>query len=419
MIKFVRIPKILDSFFDPFKKHFNKRAFMHFKIFCFMIALSCENKTVCQIASYLAFGTHRTKLNDFLLRSPWSEADVLKDMAHNRLKNLYKKDKKGSPVFIIIDDSKKKKTGKHVQGAGKIFDPVSKTYMKGHQFIAAAIYYRNHTIPYAIKVYLKKNAAKELGEPFKKLSALAKEIIEKIDLPFNAPVYVLTDSFYANKTVLKAVLAKGFYYIGALKTNRTFIINGRKTNVESYINNSFKRKKKSKTSIKTNRGFTSYSFITVTANVSKIGLCRLTFSKKGSKKKIIAIACTDTNLKSQTIILYYSFRWSIEVWFKQAKQHLSLGALHRQKLSGVIKHLHLSACAYMLLTHLNISSAQGKRKNNAVNSLSLLQDQLKSILLQDMFDAYIEKQKSIYAKKVIMKMKNDIVNEVDYDLLAA
>ncbi len=419
MIRIVRIPEVLDNFFSPFESHFNKRSFVHFKIFCFMIALSSSNKTVSQIASYLTFGTHRTKLNDFLLQSPWNEVDVLKDMAHARLKKIYKKSNKKSPVFVILDDSKKKKTGKHVQGAGKIYDPVSKTYIKGHQFLAATIYYKGHTIPYLIKLYLKKEVAKELKEPFKKLTTLAQEIIEQIDIPFDAPIYVLTDSFYSNKKVVNAARAKGFHYIGTLKENRTFTINGKKTNVSTYTRNSFKRKTKLKTKVATNRGLIQYSFISTIASVSTIGSCQLAFSRKGSKRKIIAIACTDEKLNPKNIILYYSFRWSIEVWFKQAKQHLSLGALHRQKLSGVIKHLHLSACAYLLLTHLNISSAKGKNENHVVVSLLSLQDKLKEILLADMFDAYIESQQSTYVTKVIANMKKEILNIPKKELFAA
>lgn len=417
MIKIVRIPKVLNNFFETFAGHFNKRSFIHFKILCIMIALSCENKTINQISFGLAFGAHRTKLNDFLIHSPWNEKDVLKDMANKTLKKLYKK---GAPIFLVLDDSKKKKTGKHVEGTGTIFDPVAKTYMKGHQFLAATIYYRGYTIPYAIRLYLKKEISKELNKPFKKLPELAQEIINELDIPFNAPVYILTDSFYANKTVIDAARIKDFHFIGALKENRTFIIKGIKTNVESYIQNTFKKKKKSKTSLKTKKGISSYSFISTITNISKIGSCRLVLSRKGSHKKILAIACTDINLDPTKIIEFYSFRWSIEVWFKQAKQHLSLGALHRRCLSGVIKHLHLSACAYLLLTHLNISSAKGKRKNTAVSaSLLSLQNQLKDILLDDMFNAYIENQKSDYIKNAITIMKNKIININYNDLLVA
>lgn len=274
MIRIVRIPKVLNNFFEPFEKHFNKRSFVHFKIFVFMIALSSTNKTVCQIASYLTFGTHRTKLNDFLLRSPWNEVDVLKAMAMNRLNKLYIKGDKKTPLFLIFDDSKKKKTGKYVEGTGKIYDPVSKTYMIGHQFLAATIYYKGYTIPYSISLYLKKNIAKELGEPFKKLTTLTQEIIEQFEIPFVAPIYVLTDSFYANKKVVNAARTKGFHFIGALKDNRTFVINGKNTNISTYRCNSFKRKKKSETKIKTNRGFVLFSFISTIAIVSTICLCR-------------------------------------------------------------------------------------------------------------------------------------------------
>ncbi len=91
MIKIVRIPKVLDNFFEQLTGHFNKRSFIHFKILSIMIALSCENKTINQISLGLAFGAHRTKRNDFLIRSPWNAKAVLKDMAIKTLKKLYKK----------------------------------------------------------------------------------------------------------------------------------------------------------------------------------------------------------------------------------------------------------------------------------------------------------------------------------------
>lgn len=417
MGKLIRIPQILEDFFQPLRKHFNKRSFAHFKILCAMMATSCENKTIRQISSLIAFGPHRSNHNDFVLSSPWDEEALLKDAANHRLERLAKK---GEPVFAVIDDSKKKKSGKTVQGIGKIFDPVSKAYIQGHQMVTLTLYYRGQTIPYGIKLYLKKSVAQKLEKPFFKLSQLAQQLLESIDLPFEAKVYVLTDSFYANKTVIHSAVACGFVYIGALKENRTFIIGGRKTNVRSYAKNAFNRKRKSRLSIKTNRGSTHYRFLSTVATVSKIGQCRLTFSKKGSRKKILALVCTDVNMDPRSIISFYCFRWSIEVWFKQLKQHLGFGALHRRMLSGVIKHLHLSACAYLLLTHLPLVSEKGKKYIPVAVSITSLQNCLKSILMQDMFDAFIEKfALQPWEASPIRKMKETLFDETKLYKLAA
>lgn len=63
-----------------------------------MTALSSENKTANQIFLTLAIGADRTKLNGFLIHSPWNEEDVLKDMALKTLRKLYKKD---TPILYL------------------------------------------------------------------------------------------------------------------------------------------------------------------------------------------------------------------------------------------------------------------------------------------------------------------------------
>jgi len=415
MTKLIRFPKTLEEFFKPIESCFNKCAFVHFKSFCILMAASCEHNTVNKIVSLITFGAHRTNCNEFLLSDSWKEETVLKTLANRRLKRFYEKvSKKKNVAFAILDDSKKKKVGKKtVEGAGKIFDPAFKKYVHGHQILTLTIYYQGQTTPYGIKLYLKKSVAKKLNQPFKKLSELAVELINEISLPFDVPVYVLTDSFYVNKTVIAASRARGFHFIGALKTNRTFLVKGQKTNVKSYVKNAFRRKQKSEMSIQTKNGIATYGFFSMIAHISKIGKSQITFSRKNSRKKVLALVCTDISLNPEDIIRFYSFRWSIEVWFKQLKQHLSFGAMHRRVLRGVITHLHLSACAYMLLTHLHDSSEKGKRKNNAAMfSMTSLQNQLKTILFQDIFDAFIEKFRILpVAVQAIEKMKNVIFDE--------
>ena len=68
----------------------------------------------------------------------------------------------------------------------------------------------------------------------------------------------------------------------------------------------------------------------------------------------------------------------------------------------------------MLLTHLYDSSEKGKRKNTVVASapVTTLQTRLKTILIQDMFDAFIEKFRlRPMAVEAIRKMKNIVFDD--------
>lgn len=393
MKRIVRIPKMLDLFFNPFRPFFNVRSFEHFKVFCALMAMSSDSKTVNRLCSMLAFGPNRTKRNDFLIQSPWDEQQVLKHTAMDQLRQLYRP---GEPVFLIIDDSKKAKRGKHVEAVLKVFDPAAKRFITGHQFVTATLYYRGVTIPFAIRLYLNRKTARALKRPFKKLTALAVDILEALQLPedFKTKVYVLVDSFYFTQTILKAAKIKDYFMIGALKKNRNLLIRGRKSKLGLYMHNLFKRETQQTTTVQTQKGKRRYHYVSNTYTVSRVpDPLKIVFSKRGKQHKILAIGCTDLKLAASSIILYYTFRWSIEVWFKQAKQHLGLGALHRIWWEGVVKHLHLSACAFSLLTHLALASEKGKSKIlHAASSVLPARFELRDLFFQDAIDYFIEKE---------------------------
>jgi hypothetical protein len=371
------------------------------------MALTSESKTVLGLSNMLAFGPTRGKRNDFLIRSPWDERQVLKQTAMEQLKRLYQP---GEPLFLILDDSKKKKRGKRVEAVLKTFDPAAKQFITGHQFVTGTLYYRGVTIPFGIRLYLNKVSAKALKQPRKKLTALASEIIQSLELPgsWKGKVYCLVDTAYFNKTTLRAAKSKGFFVIGALKKNRNLLIRGSKSKLDAYMRRLFQKKKKQTTRVKTKQGNRAYHFVSGIYSVSRIqDPVKLVFSRRGSRKKILAIASTDLSISPALIILYYTFRWTIEVWFKQAKQHLGLGALHRTRWEGVVKHLHLSACAFSLLTHLALLGEKGKLlTTHAASSVLPARSELRELFLRDSIDYFIEKELNHKPSADIVELKN-------------
>ena len=72
-------------------------------------------------------------------------------------------------------------------------------------------------------------------------------------------------------------------------------------------------------------------------------------AKKGFKNQYLVLASTSTHLTPQEIIQLYSRRWSIETYFKAAKQYLRLNASQIQSYDGQVAQITITALTYLFL----------------------------------------------------------------------
>ena len=72
-------------------------------------------------------------------------------------------------------------------------------------------------------------------------------------------------------------------------------------------------------------------------------------AKKGVRNQYLVLASTNTNLTPQQIIQLYSRRWSIETYFKTAKQYLRLNKSQIQSYDGQVAQITVAAMTYILL----------------------------------------------------------------------
>lgn len=72
-------------------------------------------------------------------------------------------------------------------------------------------------------------------------------------------------------------------------------------------------------------------------------------AKKGVWNQYLVLASTNTNLTPQQIIQLYSRRWSIETYFKTAKQYLRLNKSQIQSYDGQVAQITVTAMTYILL----------------------------------------------------------------------
>ena len=75
-----------------------------------------------------------------------------------------------------------------------------------------------------------------------------------------------------------------------------------------------------------------------------------------AKKDWALFLCTDTALAISKILEIYALRWGIEVYFKEAKQHLGFLAEQTRTFASHTASIHLCAIRYLMLVHVKLDA---------------------------------------------------------------
>ncbi|MBP2657684.1 MAG: hypothetical protein H6Q69_716 [Firmicutes bacterium] len=68
-------------------------------------------------------------------------------------------------------------------------------------------------------------------------------------------------------------------------------------------------------------------------------------------KALRTFLCTDITLDTKTILKYYSQRWPIEIFFRQAKGNLGINQYQVRTISAIKRFWSLTALTYLFLYH--------------------------------------------------------------------
>lgn len=196
MFKIVRFPEKVKPFFESLDDLFHWDHAEYFRTLVLLIVFAWGRRNIASLCRHLDEQNwhHRSRFNNFLKLLRWPAQQALQMKASELIK--YLRPKPGDTLLLILDDSKKQKRGKHMQAVGWIKDPLSGRTIKGHQFLAATIFFQGHTIPFGIRLYLKKEHCKSLQQPFKKITQMAAELIAECEPPEAVHVRVPFDSYY-------------------------------------------------------------------------------------------------------------------------------------------------------------------------------------------------------------------------------
>ena len=158
---------------------------------------------------------HRTTVAHFLNKGTWNDPGLEDIIKSTVIQFIYKEAmQSGKPVFCIVDDTISSKT----KPSSRALHPIEDAYFHqshlkgkqdyGHQAVSVMLSCNNIVLNYAIVMY----------DKTKSKVKIVQEIADELPVP---PVisYFLCDSWYTCGSIMDAFIKKGFYTIGAMKTN--------------------------------------------------------------------------------------------------------------------------------------------------------------------------------------------------------
>ena len=393
MLKILRIPRCCVGFFAPARHLFSKRQWPYFEDLVLAFAISFGRRNVVNLKRHLPLGPHRANYNRFLIEWRWKPRRTLQTLAKARLRQL--RLQPGEQVYILIDDTKKGKRGKRMDAVGKFKDTVNGGYLQGHNYVCMLIVVRGQIIPFAIELYAKKEFCKTHPElTFYTQVQLATRMIHELPAFKGLEVCVLFDSFYCAKHLLRAVRDRGFTFVTTLKSNRNVYVRGHKKKAGQYARN-VNRRDGATLVLNAHPRRTRYRVARRRVRLPYFGEVQFIASRVAKEKKVLPIISSHLDWSPKQILQAHRRRWSIELFFKETKQHLGLGEYQNLSYESAVKHLHLVCIACLLLTHMGSATcAQGKIQEDRLcvsPRITQLQAHLRSLVLRDMIE-FIKKK---------------------------
>jgi predicted nucleic acid-binding Zn finger protein len=356
----------------------------------------------------------------------------------------------GNIKCLIIDDSFLEKSGRYIEKISRMWDHVSKRYILGFKLNVMSLWDGVSFIPIDFALHREKGknkkkpyglTKKELKKQFSKKREKgvgsyerAKEADQtkietgikmfkraiKRGLQFD---YLLMDSWYTcNEFIelVRSVKKQTIHLIGMYKIAKTIFTYNDKSVTYSQLRNLLGKPKRNRK--------TGYYYLEAVV-LLKGKSVKLFFSKKGKNGKWKTILTTNTDLSFIKMLEIYAIRWSIEVFFKEGKQLLSLGKDQANDFDSQIASATLVMMQYILIsTRYRFDNYESKGELFRQAKVEIFRENLSNRLwglLLEILNMIIEIFENEDADELIEKMFHDekvyqkIENFINFSKIAA
>lgn len=281
---------------------------------------------------------------------------------------------------IVADCSKRHRSGK-VEGASHLFDHVISKVVRSQQVIAIGLATPKGFIPLANHFCIGKKKRQERTKGFddgrsevakawkracdESPALILKAMVKRAIAAGIKAKWLIADSGYGMKANIALALDHGLDALFLMKRDRTnYRIDGRLYKAKE-LYKLFRRRMKpvaggcfrsvafnAEINLKTNKDQLD-RWVPVQLMLSRP-------TRNWNKNGWVLSLCTDMDVSVERMIELYLMRWSIEVFFKECKQHL--GWLNNQSGDFVSSYasMHLSSIRYLLLLDAALNADSGE-----------------------------------------------------------
>jgi hypothetical protein len=281
------------------------------------------------------------------------------------------RDKKDVKCFII-DDTEIEKTGRTFEGISKMFSHVTHRFLFGYKMLTLCLWDGKSLVPCSLSLHResKKNAyglnkkqrqrqfrkeRKEAGyftERYEELdeekSKVAVKLLKRAVRGNILASYVLMDSWFVSDYMLQAIRAiRGglLHVVGMCKMDkRKFKVGNSEYSSQAIT----KMNETKKDKVHLSRKYHS-KYMVITADYHETPV-KLFYIKYKHAKDWTLLLTTDLSLSFARAMALYQIRWSIEVLYKECKQHLRLGKAQNTDFCGQVADATLTLITYTILT---------------------------------------------------------------------
>jgi hypothetical protein len=364
----LKIPKSTIYFFRFSRQYVNKAVYRHIMTMVLAIILVRGKRTYTNTSRLFLNSRDKSCISRCFNNSVFP-GFLMQEHLYGRLLNeaLSIPGSKRT-AYMILDSTAQSHRSKKMEN--RII--YKKGYTSDHFFVMGILYFpdTNVRIPLPRRVYRTKRYCQKHGYKYRSQVQLAEMMIRYAHLPDDIDVIVIFDSFFPSEGVIKTIRNKGYHFVCSAKNNRVDVDTGKQLKAicqEHITSGRLKNRiqirvpgKRSGYAHVSAQKYETKTFTTYTEklSISKVGDVQVVFSHKESDMsdlKHMRYILTDMlDMNTCDILTIYSYRWQIELYFKELKSYLGLGHYQMLSFRAIVRHLDCVIMAFMYLEHLRI-----------------------------------------------------------------
>jgi len=361
---------------------FNKRSgtLMSDVIFGLMLWLWLKKDSIGMFARECLQGAMgKDVLYDTMNREDLNWRKFHEQVAHKTVQTFKASGKKA----YVVDDTVEQRFGKKMPGLSSHFDHTSGRHMMGQQVLTLGLSCEEGFVPLDSELFISQTKAIELHEPFEDGRSIAAKryrtaqqctkpemVGAMVKRALTAGImadYLLADAWFGTKAMIRLTQETALVPVLRMKKNKmkyriNEYVRGKTVSLELDLQALYQhcvrkawqpvrgQKYHAKTvdaelnlaETKDPEQWVKVRLLFVRGNVSDTGAAV-------GKHDWAVFLTTDTALLAAEILGLYSMRWAIEVYFKEAKQHLGFLKEQSNHYAAYVASIHLTAIRFCLL----------------------------------------------------------------------